>query len=112
MRRRILRRRRGQIRGLQPDLETAAGREAAAFLLSEGGSGIWGIHGVGVESGEEALDPLEAGSVLAFEPMLQIGAHAYYLEDMILVTADGHEVLSAGLPYTATEIEDAMAGGL
>ncbi len=40
--------------------------------------------------------------------MLQIGAHAYYLEDMILVTPTGHEVLSAGLPYTAEEIEGAM----
>ncbi|MCZ6916042.1 MAG: aminopeptidase P N-terminal domain-containing protein [Gemmatimonadetes bacterium] len=96
------------IRALQPGLETTAGLEAAAFLLSGRGREIWSIHGVGVESGEEALNTLEAGSVIAFEPMLQIGAHAYYLEDMILVTATGHEVLSAGLPYTAEEIEGAM----
>lgn len=100
-----------KIRELQAGLETADGREAAAFLLSQNGPGIWSIHGVGVESGEEALDPLEAGSVLAFEPGLRIGAHAYYLEDMILVTATGHEVLSEGLPYTAREIERAMAEG-
>lgn len=99
-----------RINELLGDLSTAGGREAGMFLLSPNGRRIWHIHGVGVESGEEALDPLEAGSVLAFEPGLQIGTHAYYLEDMILVTATGHEVLSAGLPYTAREIEAAMAG--
>jgi hypothetical protein len=30
---------------------------------------------------------------------------------MILVTSTGHEVLSEGLPYTAREIERAMAEG-
>jgi len=35
---------------------------------------------------------------------------AYYLEDMILITETGHEVLSKGLPYTAEEIEAFMSG--
>jgi Xaa-Pro aminopeptidase len=30
------------------------------------------------------------------------------MEDMILVTESGHEVLTSGLPYTAAEIEAAM----
>ncbi len=38
-----------------------------------------------------------------------MGPDAFYLEDMILVTATGHRVLSAGLPYTADEIEALMA---
>ena len=70
---------------------------------------VWHMHGVGIESGEAALDRLEAGTVLAFEPMYSQGADAYYLEDMILVTETGHEVLSTGLPYTADEIEAVMA---
>jgi Xaa-Pro aminopeptidase len=97
-------------RELQPNMRTDGGREAAAYLVSDAGRGVWWIHGVGVESGEDALDPLQAGSVLALEPGLRIGGHAYYLEDMVLVTATGHEVLSSGLPYTASEIEAAMAG--
>ncbi len=97
-----------RIEELAPDLRTSQGRGAGDFLLSEAGRGIWSVHGVGVESGEEALPTLEAGSVLAFEPMFAVGPDAFYLEDMILVTEDGHEVLSAGLPYTAEEIEAVM----
>ena len=48
---------------------------------------------------------------IAFEPMFSAGADAFYLEDMILVTESGHEVLSAGLPYAAEEIEAVMAQG-
>ena len=99
-----------RIEELAPDLRTSMGRDAGAFLLSQAGRGIWSVHGVGVDSGEEALPTLEAGSVLAFEPMFSVGADAFYLEDMILITEDGHEVLSAGLPYTAEEIETVMSG--
>ncbi|MFQ5689948.1 MAG: aminopeptidase P N-terminal domain-containing protein [Gemmatimonadota bacterium] len=89
------------------DLDTSTGREAADALLS-GGEGVWHIHGVGIESGEDAGPVLEAGSVIAFEPMIEVGPDAFYLEDMILITPEGYEVLSAGLPYTAREIEAAM----
>ena len=100
-----------RIEELAPELRTPMGREAGDFLLFESGRGIWSVHGVGVDSGEEALPTLEAGSVLAFEPMFAVGADAFYLEDMILVTESGHEVLSSGLPYTAEEIETVMASG-
>ena len=40
----------------------------------------------------------------SISPGFSVGEDAYYLEDMILITATGHEVLSAGLPYTAEEI--------
>ena len=98
-----------RIEELAPGLQTPMGREAGAFLRSESGRAIWSVHGVGVDSGEAALPTLEAGSVLAFEPMMAIGPDAFYLEDMILVTETGHEVLSTGLPYTAEEIERVMA---
>lgn len=49
------------------------------------------------------------GSVIAFEPMFSVGEDAYYLEDMILVTENGHEILTKALPYTAEEIEMEMA---
>ena len=62
---------------------------------------MWHIHGVGIESGEEAVDPLTEGAVIAYEPTLEVGPDAFYLEDMILVTATGHRVLSADLPYTS-----------
>ena len=70
---------------------------------------FWHIHGVGIESGEEAVDTLEVGTVLAYEPMFTYGEDAYYLEDMIVVTETGYGILSPGLPYTADEIEALMA---
>ena len=85
-------------------MTTAEGQEAVRAIL-EGGAGVWHLHGVGVESGEEARDTLEAGSVIAYEPGFEVRGDAYYLEDMILITPTGHEVLSTGLPYEASEIE-------
>ena len=40
-----------------------------------------------------------------------IRGDGFYLEDMIAVTANGFEVLTPGLPYTAREIEAVMANG-
>ncbi len=91
------------VRELQDDMVTADGRAAADAILS-GGEGVWHIHGVGIESGEDLPPELRAGMVVAYEPGFSIGPDAYYLEDMILVTAEGHRVLSGGLPYTAEEI--------
>ena len=95
------------VRELQDDMVTADGRAAADAILS-GGESVWHIHGVGIESGEDLPPELRAGMVVAYEPGFSIGPDAYYLEDMILVTADGHRVLSEGLPYTAEEIALAM----
>ena len=65
----------------------------------------WHIHGVGIESGETPGSVLVAGAVLAFEPMISVGEHAYYLEDMWLITDTGVENLTSGLPTTRQEIE-------
>jgi Xaa-Pro aminopeptidase len=91
----------------EPRLKTDHGRRAAKALV-EGGDGVWHIHGVGLDAGEERLERLEAGSVIAFEPMFSVDEDAYYLEDMILVTEEGHEILTKALPYTAEEIEKEM----
>jgi hypothetical protein len=40
--------------------------------------------------------------------MFAVDEDAYYMEDMILVTGTGHEILTTGLPYTAAEIEAVM----
>ncbi len=97
------------VEGARGGLSTAIGREAAATILEQGDA-VWHIHGVGIESGEDPGPVLEVGSVLAFEPMVAVGADVFYLEDMILITPTGHRILSEGLPYTADEIEAAMAG--
>ena len=61
-------------------------------------------HGVGMEVHEgprlskQGNDPLAAGNVVTVEPGVYVpGAVGVRIEDLVLVTADGHEVLS-GLP--------------
>jgi Xaa-Pro aminopeptidase len=97
-----------EVQRLQAELQTDQGKEAARVLLDRG-LAVWHIHGIGIESGEEAVDPLANGAVIAYEPTVEVGPDAFYLEDMILVTETGYRVLSSGLPYTADEIEARMA---
>jgi Xaa-Pro aminopeptidase len=47
--------------------------------------------------------------VIDFEPMFALDGEGYYLEDMILITSTAYEILTPGLPYSAEEIEAAMA---
>jgi len=97
---------RARVRELGASLSTEAGRAAVAQLDDDA---AWHLHGVGIDSGEEALPILKMGAVIAYEPMLAIGSDVFYLEDMILVTATGHEVLSAGVPYRAAAVTEWMA---
>jgi Xaa-Pro aminopeptidase len=55
-------------------------------------------------------EPLQAGMVFAIEPVLYSKQQnfAVFLEDVVLVTAGGYEVLSGGLPYTVEDIETLM----
>lgn len=55
-------------------------------------------------------EPLQAGMVFAIEPVLYSKQQnfAVFLEDVVLVTAGGYEVLSGGLPYTVEDIEALM----
>ncbi len=65
------------------------------------------VHDVGDYS--MALEP---GMVLTVEPGIYLPDEAIgvRIEDDVLVTADGHEVLSAGAPRTTHEIEALMRG--
>ena len=73
------------------------------------------VHDVGTYAEDGAARPLRPGMVLTVEPGLYIGAddaHApaslrgigIRIEDDVLITDDGHEILSAGLPTAPDEI--------
>ena len=74
-------------------------------------------HGVGHHVGLEVHDPadadpvLEPGMVITIEPGLYMPKEklGIRIEDMVLVTADGAELLSAALPKEIGEIEKIMA---
>lgn len=75
-----------------------------------------GVRDIGHHIGLEATDgrdystPLEPGMIFTVEPKLYAPELdiAIMIEDMILVTEDGHENLSADVPRTVTEIERIM----
>jgi Xaa-Pro aminopeptidase len=76
------------------------------------------VHGLGHWLGMDVHDPAEIsttfapGMVLTVEPGIYLPAEnlGIRIEDDVLVTATGHEVLSNGAPRTADEVEQAMAG--
>jgi Xaa-Pro aminopeptidase len=99
---------RSEVVHAQSTLRTEYGRRAAAHLIAAPLRATWHIHGVGLDGGETGTDGVVVGSVIAFEPMFSVDEDAYYMEDMILVTEAGHEILTRGLPYDAAEIEALM----
>ncbi|MCB9915374.1 MAG: aminopeptidase P N-terminal domain-containing protein [Planctomycetes bacterium] len=76
------------------------------------------VHDCGAYSLDGEPRPLEPGMVLTVEPGLYITADddevdprwrgiAVRIEDDVLVTASGHEVLTAGIPKTVDDVESA-----
>jgi Xaa-Pro aminopeptidase len=100
-----------EVRRRAPSLTTAQGRHAADTLLGPNGTDAWELHGVGLDDAEGLPEVLRAGMVVAYELMFTVDGDGFYLEDMIAVTASGFELLTPGLPYTASEVEAAMAAG-
>ncbi len=100
---------RQEVARVQAALKTSLAKEAATLLLDPNNHDIWHLHTSGLEPGEKApTGVFQPGMVLEFEPMFAVAGQAFYLEDMLLVTTGGHEILTKGLPYTADEIEKAM----
>lgn len=68
----------------------------------------WQVHTTNLTPGSVA-GPLRPGATINFEPIASIDGQGYFLEDMYLVTDTGAELLTPGVPYSAAEIESAMA---
>ena len=98
-----------EVRRLEPSLKTQQGKHAAEILLGPQGTEAWQLHGVGLDDAEGLPEVLRSGMSVAYELMFTVDGDGFYLEDMILVTSSGYEVLTSGLPYTAGEIEAAMS---
>lgn len=78
------------------------------------------VHDVGDYRSNDEWRTLEPGMVLTVEPGLYVAPECLdvdpkwrgigiRIEDDVLVTKDGHEILTAGLPKTVEEIESFMA---
>jgi Xaa-Pro aminopeptidase len=89
----------------QSELKSATAKDAAADALRRKG---YALHGLGIDMAEGAPKTFQAGNVLCYEPQLTAGNQAFFVEDTFLITATGHEVLNAALPYAPGDIERAM----
>lgn len=80
--------------------------------------GQYFIHGIGHGLGLDVHDPtdynrpLQAGMVITDEPGIYIPDEniGVRIEDDVLVTADGHKLLTERLPRSADDVEKVMAG--
>ena len=54
------------------------------------------------------VGPLKEGTTINFEPIASIDGQGFFLEDMYIITKDGAELLTPGVPYSAAEIEAVM----
>lgn len=93
---------------LRGTMRTPLGRHAAVLLSSPDSLPFWQWHGIGLDVAEPLARVMRAGMVLDYEPIFVVDGQGFYMEDMILVTKTGYEILTKGLPSTAAEIERVM----
>ncbi|MGQ0646193.1 MAG: aminopeptidase P N-terminal domain-containing protein [Gemmatimonadaceae bacterium] len=101
--------------GIMPSPTHYLTRNAGIVRYNSFGRGVrdLGHHiGLEVQDSRDYTMPLEAGMVFTIEPKIYIPEKniAIMIEDMILVTREGHENLSASVPKRADEIERIMRG--
>lgn len=104
----ILRASVAEARRRQGSMRTSLGRRAAAIMSQPDSLPFWQWHGIGLDIAEPLPNVLRAGMVLDYEPIFVVDGQGFYMEDMILITPSGYEILTKGLPSTAEEIEQAM----
>ena len=89
----------------QGELKTMLAKEAAEDALKHLG---FPLHGLGVDMAEGAPKIFQKGNVICYEPLFSASGQGFFVEDTILISADGHEVLNPALPYAPQEIEKLM----
>ncbi len=89
---------------------------AARSVIEHADLGDYYIHGIGHHLGLEVHDidprtPLEPGAVVTIEPGVYIPEQklGIRIEDDVLITSRGRQVLSESIPKTTSEIERVMA---
>ncbi len=117
----VLAAQRAAIAAVKPGMTLAKTGEKSLYkvaydVIEAKGYGKYFTHGLGHHIGLEVHDPgppetpLEAGMVITIEPGIYIPEEALgvRIEDMILVTSNGGEVLSKALPRDPEAVEKAM----
>jgi Xaa-Pro aminopeptidase len=108
------------IAAMRPGATRADTVEAERATLEQWGFGDHRAGGAGHfvgmavhDVGDESL-PFAPGMVIAVEPILEIAAEEMHIriEDTVLITADGVEILTTGLPKEVDELLALVGSGL
>jgi Xaa-Pro aminopeptidase len=89
-------------------LKSAMAKEAAASLVNNPRQ-LAILHGLGLDMADGGVRLMQAGNVICFEPGVTVRGDSFFVEDTLLITKTGHEILNPPLPYSAADIEKAMA---
>jgi Xaa-Pro aminopeptidase len=101
------------IAAMKPGVTRAQTREICREVFARHGfadqqpAGAGHFVGLAVHDVGDREAPLAAGMVIAVEPIIDIPSEQLHIrvEDTVLVTAQGAEILSVGLPKEAAEVE-------
>jgi Xaa-Pro aminopeptidase len=83
-------------------LKTDLGRAAADLLAT---APPWSMYGHGIDMVEDVPSLFAAGNVICWAPEFSLRGQGFYVQDMVLVTAGGHELLNPPLPYEPQALE-------
>lgn len=97
-----------RVQAVMPSLKSPMAKDAAASLVNN--SRQLGIrHGLGLDMADGGVRLMQAGNVICYEPGVTANGDSFFVEDTLLITKTGHEILNPPLPYLARDIERAMA---
>ena len=105
------------IKAIKPGARISQIDAAARKVINQAKLGDYFIHGIGHHLGLDTHDstpagdrPLRPGAVITIEPGVYIPAEkiGIRIEDDVLVTRSGNQVLSKAIPKTVREIEKTM----
>jgi len=105
------------IRAVKPGARNSQIDAAARKVIDDAGFGDYFIHGIGHHLGLDTHDatplgdqPLKVGAVMTIEPGIYIPSEnlGVRIEDDVLVTRGGCEVLTRAIPKSVADIELAM----
>ena len=88
-------------------LKSDLARAAADMLVT---ASPWSMYGHGIDMVEGVPTVFAVGNVLCWAPEFSVHGQGFYIEDMVLVTAAGYELLNPPLPYDSAALEALKAG--
>lgn len=77
-------------------------RAAADILVT---APPWSMYAHGIDMVEDVPPVFAAGNVLCWAPEFPVRGQGFYMQDTVLVTATGHDLLNPPLPYDPEGLE-------